>query len=745
MKLNHLTRSTITEKNKFVENHISKEETSTHDFNIPFYRACFDCNLDEIEKFIEQGADIHSGDEFALFQAFSSRNIKVAKWLLEHGADANKVLIFALQASYDMKSYKILDMLVNHHAKFKPHHCRLVLLEATRDEDQPFVEYLFRILINQKLSCRDLLYCAFLNKNMKMLENIFDMEATASDLDSVILPREFDTVKSETNKIETPEHSLDRNAAIFEYQRKLDGDHIFHFLCHNIKFFKFIVEHSNNKEILYKKAFQFALDRLEFTMFVDSKTEWVCIKDSFSLKDRYVYIKLIMFLLKEGANYKEFMDRVSHFVILFGKMSDFKKLYEKYGFDKITLLNYGVINSAIFGRKSIAKYCVKNGADVNALDGRFFYAATEYCQLNILEFLIKKGAHLRTPNFNANSPVYHKKGIAVIKLLIKHGFDIHEEQDKVLRDACVSGNTKMVKYLVNQGADLFIRSPETTTEAACRGGRLDVLKYLLAKGVNLNIHFKQSLNNAVYYNHVEIIQYLVSHVKNLRSVLSSAIASVCDYSSSTLVQALLDNGISRKEIESEALYFCLCRGYIVFADRLIAMGFDIHSDDDRLFQNLCLLGDIKVLNYLLSKGANLHAGNEGGLCYACEAGLFNVVLFLIEAGADLHVNNDEPLKLACSAKRYQTKNLLKGVKVNDHFLIVKYLVAKGANTRNDNGSILLAACSGRDAQLNIVKYLVSKGANVNLVKDQLLFILKGKRDHKIYHYILNIVKEKRFH
>ncbi len=534
-----------------------------------------------------------------------------------------------------------------------------------------------------------------------------------------------------------------------EFESGTVGWIFFNYFRKNIGLLKLIIEKSKNKEFLYKAAFQHAFFHMNMCVF---KSE--CIPGWMEIVllefKNYIYIKLIMFLLNECADYKEFKEDIVFFVTLFGRTSDMKKLYEQYGFDKFDTLNKGLLYAAAFERKLMAKHCVENGADVNFKDSLPFYVAAKYCQLSTLEFLINKGAILRVPNFDTDFPVYHKKGVAVVKLLIKYGFDIHEDQEKILRDACANRDIRMVKYLINQGADLFATSPETIIESACRGGSLNILKYLVAKGVNIDVNFAQSLNTAVYCNHIEIMQYLVSHITNLRSVLSNAISSACYYSSSTLIQALLDNGISIKEMESEALYFCLCQGNMDFADRLAAMGFNIHFDNDRLFQRICGRGDIEILNYLLKRGANLHAGNEGGLRYACEMGLFNVVIFLAEAGADLHVNNDEPLKLACSAKQYRIENSaqasrVKDVKINDHFSIVKYLIGKGANIRNDKNSILLAACSGHDAQLDIVKYLINKGADVNLVKDQLLSLLKENGNHDIYHYILDIIKKSHFH
>lgn len=800
MKLNYQPVSIVDTESSFTKG-ISDRNSLIHDLNILFHKACQNNNFDEIESLLKQGADIHSWDEDALAQAFSNNNITLVNWLLAHGANIHKrkVFSYAINSAYKFKSYEIIDILINNFVQFTPNNCESILSMSSDIDDQPFVEYLFNIFKESSLSYRDLLYCAVMNRDIKRLESIFNMGAKLSDVDNEILQYAFrrnqfeilkyfsnkginiyfehnlwlklacnsgiDCLKSmidigfNVNKIgdELVEHASQYNEAdcvkflIFECGLNLTEKAICNFcLNHNFKFIEYFIRHSKNKKATHTMLFKVVFDSLKLDVIKERNKHIRNKIDSFLLsRTKYVYVKLIMLLLKDGSDYQQFANDIFLAIILFGRINQVRELCDKYGFNNSNMVNQGLNYAAAFGKKNVAEYLIKKGADISRKSYSPLRIASRYCKLNMVNFLIHKGAKPSLAGLNMSFPVFQKRGIAVVKLLIKHGANIHENQEEAMRSACLNGNIRIVKYLVKQGANLSIIYPETLIEPTCRGGHLDILKYLVDKKVDININFFKSLNSAIYYKHFEIAHYLLSQIKDLYTVLWTVIIYACYHSSLALIHMLLERGISIKEIEWEALHYCLHYNKLNFADKLINLGFNIHVNNDELFQNICLQGDIDKLRYLLKKGVNLHAGDENGLKLACEMGLLNVATFLVQEGADFHVNNEEPLRLACLAKEYfvhpDRAGLTKSIKANEHLAVVKFLVEKGADIHKDNEAALLASCSGLNAKLEIVQYLVTKGANVNLVKDQLLSILKENGNHDIYPYLLGIIKKNNLH
>ncbi len=80
--------------------------------------------------------------------------------------------------------------------------------------------------------------------------------------------------------------------------------------------------------------------------------------------------------------------------------------------------------------------------------------------------------------------------------------------EEELVDACYYGFLHMVKYYVENGANIHFRDDYPLKEA-CSRGHLDIVKYLIENGANIHGVKDEVLKYAVHYGQLETVKYLV--------------------------------------------------------------------------------------------------------------------------------------------------------------------------------------------------------------------------------------------
>ena len=83
-----------------------------------------------------------------------------------------------------------------------------------------------------------------------------------------------------------------------------------------------------------------------------------------------------------------------------------------------------------------------------------------------------------------------------------------EQLNKQLIHAATNGNLKIIKYLVEQGADIHADN-DYALRLASSYGKLEIIKYLVEKGSNIYMNNNSALRRASQSNQLEIIQYFL--------------------------------------------------------------------------------------------------------------------------------------------------------------------------------------------------------------------------------------------
>jgi ankyrin repeat protein len=186
--------------------------------------------------------------------------------------------------------------------------------------------------------------------------------------------------------------------------------------------------------------------------------------------------------------------------------------------------SFGLETASCYGYLDIVEYLMEKGADVHAYnDAALRYSAVNG-HLDVVKYLVKNGANI---NIDVKDvalvlvEVVMEGHFDILKYLIENGADIHLRNDIVLYYASRKGDLETVKYLVDNGANInaynvYVHSEYTSvyTSAligACENDKLDIVKYLVEKGADIHIGNDYVLTG--YYYNQKIAEYLKSDKK----------------------------------------------------------------------------------------------------------------------------------------------------------------------------------------------------------------------------------------
>lgn len=276
-----------------------------------------------------------------------------------------------------------------------------------------------------------------------------------------------------------------------------------------------------------------------------------------------------------------------------------------------------------------------------------------------------------------------------VKKLSKEDVNLVDEYDKTaLMYASNNGQLEIVKYLLSQNADAFIRAGGWGYHAlklAAEEGHLEVVKELLVKILNKKTLWpiSEALETAISNGHTEIANMLE---EKLETVSGEAIKNAVDNNDIEMVKKLIPK-----------------IGNLDFPT-----GFNGHYT---LVGLAAKEGSIEILEILLENGASVEKNYQYGatpLFYAAEQGHTKIVdLLLNKYGANPNVYESDALiqhtPLTVAAQ-------------NNHYEIVRMLAEKGADlnafsTGVRQTALMWAADKGAEES---VRELIAAGADVNL-------------------------------
>jgi ankyrin repeat protein len=216
------------------------------------------------------------------------------------------------------------------------------------------------------------------------------------------------------------------------------------------------------------------------------------------------------------------------------------------------------------------QFLQENHLDQEDLNDALLAASSEG-DLNMVKFLMEKGANLHTMgNLCINSAIYSEKP-DIIKFFLDYGIDIHYNNDTLIYTAIVEEiDIKIIRLLLQNGAKVY----DGGIQIAASFGREDVVSLILQ-----------------YYNQfppeVMLIVYLnLGYLEKVTVLLKEKKADIHYF-------------------RDEALKIASSKGYIEIVKQLLNLGADVHADNDRAILLANRKGYKEIVELLRQAGGNL--------------------------------------------------------------------------------------------------------------------------------------------
>ena len=359
--------------------------------------------------------------------------------------------------------------------------------------------------------------------------------------------------------------------------------------------------------------------------------------------------------------------------------------------------------------------------------------AAQAGQIDIVEFLIAKGADVNAENLSGVTPLQfaadkaHKeiaellieKGADVslhlaarlgdlprVKSSVEDGADVNAEDvrgDTPLHIAAAKGHKEVVELLITKGANVNAKNNEgqTPIDIALEQNHKDIVALLLEKGAEFSIHI------AAYLGDIDrtkrFIETGVSVDVESGPAKRTPLYLAVKNKHKDVAKLLIDKGANVSSIH--LLYYACWYGYRDFVELFIQKGAEANSKNwgESPSHYAVWGGHADILELLLAKGADANAKDTGGwslLHYTAGSGSMDMTKILLDKDVDVNAKENEcgqtPLHRAAE---------------EGHIAVAELLIANGADLNaKDNQSRTSLWLAKDKGHTEIVELLKKHGA-----------------------------------
>ena len=178
------------------------------------------------------------------------------------------------------------------------------------------------------------------------------------------------------------------------------------------------------------------------------------------------------------------------------------------------------------------------------------------------------------------------------------GANIHANQDIALRTASLSGNTELVRILVEAGAQVNA-DRSASLKYACDHGFYEIAKILLSHGASTEGAYTRAIGSG----DLKMIMILGDSDE---VILGQSIVDAY-YSGNPEISDYLINLDKSPPEEYNVVLFWACRkGRLDIVKLMLSKGADINANGSQALRNSIVYGNIEVLEFLLDNGVDSH-------------------------------------------------------------------------------------------------------------------------------------------
>ncbi len=163
----------------------------------------------------------------------------------------------------------------------------------------------------------------------------------------------------------------------------------------------------------------------------------------------------------------------------------------------------------------IVKYLIDNDADVNGVGTENYTALAIAKNLKMVKLLVDNGANVNLINMYKPALIsaVESNNIEIVEYLLNKGADVNIKVDNNYSAISYPNNIEIVKILVSKGADVNFKNSYNSTPLmwATNKGDLAIVKYLINNGADINLQNddgSKAIDIAIANGHKKIVKYL---------------------------------------------------------------------------------------------------------------------------------------------------------------------------------------------------------------------------------------------
>jgi ankyrin repeat protein len=399
----------------------------------------------------------------------------------------------------------------------------------------------------------------------------------------------------------------------------------------------------------------------------------------------------------------------------------------------------------------LVKFLIERGAELNkensSGENAVYISATGRC--DILELLLKNGAAI-----NCKKPVLvkavTKEGLGNIKLLLKAGVNLNEvnyEGYSALMKAINNDNNEVAEFLINQGINVNLQTKDTSRYnalyLAVNRKNKKVVSLLIKAGgdVNLSCYWGNPTIKAVEEGDIDILIELLEagadpmaadkYGNTALSISKSEYRGANKKCERIILYHLFYKNYwaairsMAKDMSEEGLIEWIKEGREDIVEILLEEGINpnarVKETGETALEAAIEMNNFKLVVTLLKRGAavnTLGKEEESPLMKACIMGNEAIVRLLIEHGAEINFKN-----------KFNITSMHK-VAAEGNYSIIKLLLESGAeiDAVSIEGFTPIMEAARKD-QVEILRFLIKKGADINILnkkkENSLIIALKN--------------------
>jgi ankyrin repeat protein len=245
-------------------------------------------------------------------------------------------------------------------------------------------------------------------------------------------------------------------------------------------------------------------------------------------------------------------------------------------------------------------------------------------------------------------------------------------------DIVRGGNLAIVKFMYESGVKLCT----VFGNIACRFGYLDIVEYLHDHNV---IFVNAAVERAITYGHLVVVQYLHSAgitIDNNLSMLKAAVSS----GNLDTVKYIFDNEVICDAWENIVMKLACTKGYLEIVEYLYDR--DIYPSSWSL-ENAVINGHLDVVKYIYELELDLEYGVLDVFEKAVENGHLDVVKYLYVSDA-------------LEADTVSNLNIIHTAALNGHLNVVQYLYENGVRFNYDTDILIMLNQKNHTAIINFM-------------------------------------------